>query len=457
MSKPLLCRAETDVRALLTGAVASALILALSFYVFRERADNRYLADYFTLNLDPGYLLGGFRFYLQQGPDVLILLTAIIPIAVFGFVRGGRNWAALVAIAGAAAVYMLLLFTFRYRAAYYAYVPAVLAVVAFAIGVALAPRRYQVVLLVLFALTRLYTLPYIHFQAAAQRYVDFVNFSAMQTAADLGAPRVILLDTGEQSQAIQEWNLLRQPFFAGRLPPAFGGPPDFRAWSYQQRIREIGLDRTPRRDAAGYLTGALSPAGELTSEPDVGDLVAVRSGKMRFGAIAARGVMPIDMNEAGTLTTIDMRSLAPVARVGGDIAGIAPCRCGLGTFDLHWQFFRVISPPRFLILGREADGWMQQRASVRVRVASPGQRLNMRILVPGWLPRQYPATIRASLNGETVSELAIAGPGPHALSVPLDRQGDVQLDMDRCGDPKDAPANDRRAFCYWLAGAEELQ
>ena len=435
--------------------LAALLILALSFYVFRERGQNSYLAAYFSLNFDPHYILDSFQFYARQTPDQIILLIALAPIALFGFLSDSRSWAMLVSLSAVAASYMFLLFAFKYRVSYYFYVPAVMTAIAFAIGFALAPRQYRIAMLSLFVLTRVYSVPYIYFQAASQRYADFVNFRAMQTATELGAPRVVLLDASEQNQLIQEWNLLRQPFFDNRLPPIFGGPPDFKAWTYQQRIRNFGFERGARRDGSGYITGLLSPAGETTAEPNTGDLVAVRFGKMRAGSIAVRAVLPFEANEAATLTTIDTHSLVSVARVGGVIPGVVPCECGIGEFNFGWHFFRVVSPPRFLILGRESDGWMNQRASVRVRVASPGRRLKMMVDVPGWLPRQYPITIQARLNDEIVSQLSIANPGRHELSIPLDKQGNVQIEVDRCGDPKDAPTNDKRAFCYWLASTQE--
>jgi hypothetical protein len=176
---------------------------------------------------------------------------------------------------------------------------------------------------------------------------------------------------------------------------------------------------------------------------------------MRVGSIAIRAVLPFEANETATLTTIDTHSLVSVARVGGIIPGIVPCECGIGKFNFGWDFFRVTSTPRFLILGRESDGWMNRRATVRVRVASPGRRLKMMVDLPGWMPRQYPVAIRASLNDEIVSQLSIDIPGRHELSIPLDKQGDIQVEIDHCGDPKDAPANDKRAFCYWLASTEE--
>jgi hypothetical protein len=322
--------------------LAAALILALSFYVFRERGQSSYLAAYFSLNFDPHYIVDSFQFYVRQTPDQIILLVALAPIVLFGFVSDSRSWAMLVSLSAIAASYMFLLFAFRYRVSYYFYVPAVMTAVAFAIGFALAPRQYQIVMLSVFVLTRAYSVPYIYFQAASQRYVDFVNFRAMQAATELGAPRVVLLDASEQNQLIQEWNLLRQPFFDNRLPPIFGGPPDFKAWAYQQRIRDFGLERDARRDGSGYITGVLSAAGETTSEPDTGDLVAVRFGKMRAGSIVVRAVLPFEANETATLTIIDTHSLVPVARVGGVIPGVVPCECGIGEFNFGWDFFRVV-------------------------------------------------------------------------------------------------------------------
>ena len=123
---------------------------------------------------------------------------------------------------------MLLLFSFRFHVPYYAYVPTVLTAVAFAAAYACASRPYQYMMLGIFLLTRIHSIPYIYFQAAGQRYVDFVNFQAMKIATELGAPRVIMMDLDEINQLIQEWNLLRWVYWDGKLPPVVRQPSEFR-------------------------------------------------------------------------------------------------------------------------------------------------------------------------------------------------------------------------------------
>ena len=440
-------------RLLLVYLIVGALAVVLSFYVYR--VPNPYLTAYFSLNFDPQYMISGLKFYWQQTGDGIALIAALVPIALLGFVSRPLIWAFATALTAVASCYMLLLFSFRFHVPYYAYVPTVLTAVAFAAAYACASRPYQYMMLGIFLLTRIHSIPYIYFQAAGQRYVDFVNFQAMKIAAELGAPRVIMMDLDEVNQLIQEWNLLRWVYWDGKLPPVFGSRPNFEVWDYQQRIRDFGpgIVRQPK-DKLPYMTGIFDPMNHRNSEPKVGDLVAARFGTMHAGSIVMRAVMPMVMHDDASIAVIDRNAIVPIARVGGVMPGVKPCECGWGEFNFGWQFYRVVSEPRYLIAGQELDGWMRKEAVVHIRHADPGRKVTMKIDVPAWMPISFPVAITIRVNENEISQLIIPKPSNYSLSVPLDKAGDVKLEAQECAAPNSVPAGDPRPLCYLLTGVE---
>ena len=439
---------------LLVYLVVGALAVALNFYVYRVRAPGAYITAYLTLNFDPQYMLSGLKFYWQQTRDGMALIGALIPIALLGFMGRPLIWAFATALTAIASCYMLLLFSFRFHVSYYAYVPTVLASIAFAAAYAGASRPYQYIMLGVFLLTRIHSIPYIYFQAAGQRYVDFVNFQAMKVVTELGTPRVIMMDMGETIQLIQEWNLLRWVYWNGKLPPIFGSRPNFEVWDYQQTRRDFGLGIVEqRKDNIPYLTRVFDPMRHLNSEPQVGDLVAARFGTMYAGSIVMRAVMPMMIRDA-SIAVVDPNAIVLVARVGGAMPSVTPRRCGWGEFNFGWRFYRVVSEPRYLIAGQELDGWMRKDAVVHIRHADPGRKVIMKIDVPVWMPISFPAAITIRGIENKMSQLNIPTPGNYSLSVPLDKAGDVTLEAQQCTAPNSPPASDQRPLCYLLTGVE---
>lgn len=436
-------RAPTPLSFIIFTMSLGILVLAFSIYAFRLRSDTGYLANYFKLNFDPKFILGSVKTYWVQCPDVFILFVFLIPMILFGYVKP-RLWACCVAIAIIAFIYLVLLMTFRFHVSYYLYIPAVLIAAGFGLVFACSSRRYRIILLVALALSRAHSIPYIYFQAAGQRYVDFVNFKAMEAAASSNSPRVIALDIDEQSQIIQEWNFLRLSYFGGKLPPIFGGPPNFTVSNYQSRIRSFL--RSP--DDAENLLSA-------DSVPRLGDLVVVRSGSVVAGSRELRAVFPFAQNAEEYLSILDQSALVPFAEVGGYIPDVAPLQFGVAQFNLHWNFYRVASPLHYVIFGRQLPGWLQQDAHVRILNPDPNEQLALKIEIPSWVPYRYPLKLIARMENEVIEQINITGPGYQTLILPMDRRGDIEIEASDCTAPHRVGIVSTNNLCYLLKSAAE--
>ena len=220
------------------------------------------------------------KYYWDQSTDEIIMLAVLAPVVALGISSGRRAWVWIASLTGVAGVYLALLLTFRHQVSYYVYVPAVLTAIAFAIAFPQVSRGYQIVMVLALILSRVHSIPYIYFQAAAQRYADFVNFNAMELAAGTGGPRVIILDVDERNQMIQEWNILRQYFLDGRVPPIIGGPPEFKYGTISSTSAATRRKTYPWVRGPTWVDGVDLPPDQFNAEPRVGDVVAFRSGTM---------------------------------------------------------------------------------------------------------------------------------------------------------------------------------
>ncbi len=403
---------------------------ATNMLVFWPSHDNPYLRSYFSLDLSASHLWQGAAFYASQNGDVILIALAALPWVVAGLRRratgdgDGARGELFVALFLSAAIYAGALLAIRFHLSYYLYVPAALFALALGWAVAIASPRARMALLVVAAATRLYSVPYNVAIGEAQRDFDRVNDEAMRRVATLAPPRVIALDLSETSQFIQEWNLLRWFSFDGVLAPLYGASPLFESWLYQDDLR--GLDRRSYDPAAIY--GNLDPARlrvTSTIDPSPGDLITFRSGTMRRFHCFLRGVLPQHLDGTAALAAIDPDALAWVGRAG-DRSSAA--RNG-GSFDYRWEFFRVVARPRFLVAGREGDGWALE--------------------VPGWLPFSYPVHLSTIRDAERLAVMEVPKAGMFTWAIPCDRPGTVWLRSDQWFQPSSlGVAPDTRTLSY---------
>ncbi len=162
--------------------------------------------------------------------------------------------------------------------------------------------------------------------------------------------------------------------------------------------------------------------------------------------IDLRNVFPSTWDQSRYLAVLDQNALTPFASVGGKIPGVTPFAFGLGHFDLHWNLFRVSSPPRYVIFGLESRGWLGRKSRLRVFEPVPGRRLVLHIEIPGSIPYHFPLTVTASMNGRPVTHLVVTKPGVETLQLPLDTDRDIEIEADGCSTPEQ---------CYLLDSASE--
>ena len=418
-----------------SGLFATAACLL----AFAPSRNNAYIRSYFTLDSSLSHVRESAAFYLEQTGDVLIIALTTLVVAAHatwtGTLRRTAQGVSIpVALFVTGCAYGGLLTMARFRLPYYFFVPGTLFAISFGWTLASCARRlHRSVLLAALVLTRLYSIPYNYYVAGAQQYFDAVNDLAMRRVLEVAPSRVISLDIEERSQLVQEWNLLRWFSFGGRLAPMYGAKPDFVAWSYQQSIRNLD---------PGTYNPALPPgkidrqrvARDAPLVCQVGDLIAVRRGALRAFHVALRGVVPQSFDPGGELDGLDREGLERAGEVGGSQAALTPLKLPWVTFDYRWEFFRVVRPLRYVVMGREVDGWMLPQGRVRL-IARPGAVFTLTLEVPGWLPFRYPWLLEARAQNQVVAEVEAKVGGIYRLAIPSDSGGVVELKSDQWFQP----------------------
>lgn len=428
----------------IAGALANVLI-------FLPSRDNPYLRSYFSLDLSAAHLGESAAFYAVQNGDVIVIGLAALPWVLASVRRGSPvrdgvhvRSELFVALYVIAALYVGALLALRFALSYYLYVPATLLALAFGWAMALASPRVRIVLAMVAVATRLYSVPYNIVTAEAQRSFDQVNYQAMERVAAISPSRVIALDLSEESQFVQEWNLLRWFSFDGALAPLYGATPFFESWLYQEDLRT--LDRRSYNPAATYGNPKLErlrAGGSIDPEP--GDLVAVRTGTMRRFHRFLRGVMPQHLDGPGSLLAVDGEALEWAGAAGTPYASR---HVRGGIFEYRWDFFRIVARPRFVLMGRDGDGWMRAGARVRLAPRQPGT-LTLTVEVPGWLPFSHPLRLSATQDGDRIATLDIRAPGTHVWPIPGSRPGTLWLRSDQWFQPSAlGVAPDTRMMSY---------
>ena len=429
------------------GVLGVAGFLA-NVLIFWPSRDNAYLRSYFSLDLSADHLRQAAAFYATQNGDVILIGVAALPWVLASLKkRSVGRFELFVALYVVAALYGGAMLALRFQLSYYLYVPAALLALVFGWAVALASPSARIVLVTLAVATRLYSVPYNVITAEAQRAFDQVNYRAMEKVAVLSPSRVIALDLDEASQFVQEWNLLRWFSFDGALAPLYGAAPFFESWLYQDDLRT--LDRRSYDPAATYGNldpGRMRAAQEIDPKP--GDLIATRSGTMRQFHCFLRGVMPQQFDGAAGLVALDREALEWVGAASAPHASQSDVG---GTFEYRWDFFRLIARPRFLLMGRDSDGWMRPEARVRLAPQPPGV-LTLTVEVPGWLPFTYPLRLSATRDDERMAVLEVHQAGTHHWVIPTGRPATLSLRSEQWFQPSAlGVAPDTRTLSYRVA------
>jgi hypothetical protein len=255
---------------------------------------------YTTFALSADLALSNLASYLTQGPDVLIIIASCAALGVIRFVVGRRvprgtqtrEGCDIQAVMGftyliTAVAYLFVLLLWRWPMNYYLLPVAVcislsLGHLVTASGVAGVPfntsrERFCAIALVIIACgTRLYSIPYLHFVATAQRGFDAIENQASRELVHLNPIQRRVIDVERPSFSEQPFqrNLLYQ----------ISGNPSF-AWVGGGDL----LQEYPETEKRLY--DLSKPPPWQSRPPGTGDLFLVQASEYPFG-IHLRGVGP---------------------------------------------------------------------------------------------------------------------------------------------------------------------
>jgi hypothetical protein len=311
----------------------ATLSLALSLVLIRAHAVKalHYVYTAFSFDLDSS--LRNVDYYVQQSPDILVILAACF---LFGIVRlwiarrsrieDDRSSAAAVMAWTSLAValaYLALLCVWREHCNYYMLPIAVCASLSLGYfwgsrmpAQSSSPRllRWAAgILLILVGATRFYSLPYLHFIATAQRGFDVIEDSVAKQVFNSTAvqPRIIDLERPYFVEQPYQRNLLFDVFGTSHFEWVGG--------------RDL-LQESPENLKKAF--GATAPSPLAQSPPKPGDLLLIPSGNYPF---------PLDLRGIGP----GMRSF----KSGDETASMFKDRTGLDlseyrTWDSAWPVFQ---------------------------------------------------------------------------------------------------------------------
>jgi hypothetical protein len=103
--------------------------------------------------------------------------------------------------------------------------------------------------------------------------------------------------------------------------------------------------------------------------------------------------------------------------------------------------------------GRDGDGWMAPYGIIRVVDPKP-RVLRLDLEIPGWLPFEFPVSIKAVQNDRQIAVLQASAPGYPTLTVPLTQSGIIELSADQWFIPEELGlSHDNRRLCYRVSHA----
>lgn len=376
----------------LVSIVGYVAILAAS----TPSSQSAYLNQYFSLNLDSVHILDSFFFYLEQTPDLIVILAILfllIPTALTTFFRNSIvDLPIVVGIAMTAVtfVYFLMLLTFKFQNGYYTYVPtfsAILAVCCLLSSLKKAETGRAVSFLLLSAiallsLSRLHTIPYNISVGRAQKVFDSVNYALVEKTEKSQSAHIFLMDVAEDSQLVQEWNYLRIDWMKGRIPIAFGAAAGFYATEYQMYVSQLDRDKIPDWKA---LTEQFMNSSKIRISPKAGDLIAIRTAKMQTGTVIIRSVLPMEHNASILPIFFDTAALKTVFTISDRISLISPFFFKSEPATYGWELFLVNENPRYFWTSIYSDQWLKGDSTIQINGILD---VSIRISVPALTPRR---------------------------------------------------------------------
>jgi hypothetical protein len=107
------------------------------------------------------------------------------------------------------------------------------------------------------------------------------------------------------------------------------------------------------------------------------------------------------------------------------------------------------------LYGRAEDGWTSP--STMIHVFDPEPRLaKLNLEIPGWLPFEFPAVVKAVQNQREVAAVRASRPGTYSLKVPIVKRGIIEIMADQWFVPEELGiSKDARRISYRLISIED--
>jgi len=399
----------------------------ISYLVSLPSLHIQYIRSYFQLDYSIRHIKSMLLMYIYECPDLFLIATLLLLLYVgLLWVYWNRNRMVLFGAAcfTGVAAYFLGLLGFKFHCQYYLYVP--LALLALSAGFAVAsipPKRGILwgVVFAIFFMSRIYSVPYLFMITRAQQLFDSVNYEAMLRTKDPSQPITYALDITEDSQIVQEWNLIRQSFTkANGISIFYGAGSGFEAWYYQDMIRN-----DPKLVIKNPVKLYERDDKWRKQIPVKGDILTYRFGKIVVGKHYLRAVMPFDQDATFLLSLIDRKAIAYDGAISESTTLWDPYFFKRHEVTYGWKFYTVIRPLGYILQWCTADHWMTPDAKIWIPDHSPYSEIHIEMNVPQG--NTFPFTVWAESENNRIAETIITAPGKAILTLPIRPQETLKL------------------------------
>jgi hypothetical protein len=398
---------------------------------------------YSSITLSFGQSLSNLKSYFQQSPDILALAAACMIFGAIHLIRHERKKgepleeqsqiAAVMAWSTLAIglSYLLILLIWRMNMNYYMLPVGVC--VSLSLGYFICStksanpdRRHGLLrwavgfLLIGVVVSRVFSIPYLHFVAVAQRGFDIVEDQVFRETLKLNSSHPRILDIGRPY-------FVEQPYQRNYLYKAIGATDH--SWVGARDMIQNYPEDFKR------LFGVADPSPLEKAPPSINDLLVVQSGRCPF-EIGIRGITP--MIASFSSADSDVHEFEAYSDL---VASKRQVLDSVWTVFKPWslkmdklEFRAVIYECREGLLrrpiwkGRFADGWIGKMATLQIsenKYRSPGL-LRFRTLAFPWA-----VPIRITLSGDTIQTIALDSKHFDQTiridKVLLSRQGTIQI------------------------------
>jgi hypothetical protein len=403
--------------------------IAASYIVAIPSRNLEWMKGYYRLNFNWAHITEKAQFYLRESPDFLVLLALFTLVYLLSFLihrkLDNKFFLAGACLAGTWG-YLLSLLLFPISNVYYLFVPSGLLAIAAGLVISLIPDHRKLFIsaaFTIFFLTRFYSIPYLFMLTTVQQLFDRINHNAMLYARSENPTAIYALDISEDSQLIQEWNLLSVVYKNTKgIPPLYGANPDFMMWRYQDRIRN---DPKAPEDSYYNELARGKPREWREQFPKVGEYATCRFGRIVVPDHFLRATMPFKQKTDSFLALFDKNALTKIKDISEKISIYNPSELKKSKITYGWSFYKVSSPLGFLMQDYTLDQWMTKTTSLQIPENSPYSNLTVKLDAPHG--HSFPIRVWAELDGKEIASADVPSAGSTTLTIPVDKSQRITI------------------------------